>query len=223
MAQSSNTIDVYLEIGKKRTFASAVEWPGWTRRGRDEADALQALLEAGPRYARILGPVRLDFQTPDDASAFVVAERLEGNMTTDFGTPGRIPTGDAHPVDDGELQRLQSVLKACWQALDAAVARAEGRTLRVGPRGGGRDLDRIVQHVREGEAGYTSSLGGKIPANAAPDKARQIVLEALAASAHGEIAEYGVRGGKRWPPRYFVRRAAWHVLDHAWEIEDRSQ
>jgi hypothetical protein len=25
----------------------------------------------------------------------------------------------------------------------------------------------------------------------------------------------------RWPPRYVVRRAAWHVLDHAWEIEDR--
>jgi len=24
-----------------------------------------------------------------------------------------------------------------------------------------------------------------------------------------------------WPARYYVRRAAWHVLDHAWEIEDR--
>ena len=25
-----------------------------------------------------------------------------------------------------------------------------------------------------------------------------------------------------WSPRYAVRRAAWHVLDHAWEIEDRA-
>jgi len=28
--------------------------------------------------------------------------------------------------------------------------------------------------------------------------------------------------GKRWPPRYAARRIAWHALDHAWEIEDRS-
>ena len=25
-----------------------------------------------------------------------------------------------------------------------------------------------------------------------------------------------------WPVRYMVRRVAWHVLDHAWEKEDRS-
>ena len=25
-----------------------------------------------------------------------------------------------------------------------------------------------------------------------------------------------------WPVRYWVRRAAWHVLDHAWEIEDKT-
>jgi hypothetical protein len=37
----------------------------------------------------------------------------------------------------------------------------------------------------------------------------------------GELAERGPRGGIRWPARYYVRRAAWHVLDHAWEIEDR--
>ena len=30
-------------------------------------------------------------------------------------------------------------------------------------------------------------------------------------------------GGARWTPRYFVRRAAWHVLDHAWELEDRLE
>ena len=25
-----------------------------------------------------------------------------------------------------------------------------------------------------------------------------------------------------WPQRYAARRIAWHALDHAWEIEDRS-
>jgi len=27
---------------------------------------------------------------------------------------------------------------------------------------------------------------------------------------------------KGWLPRYAARRIAWHALDHAWEIEDRS-
>jgi hypothetical protein len=53
------------------------------------------------------------------------------------------------------------------------------------------------------------------------------VLEAaiagMRASAAGEIPAVGPRGGKRWTARYFVRRAAWHVLDHAWEIEDRIE
>jgi hypothetical protein len=27
---------------------------------------------------------------------------------------------------------------------------------------------------------------------------------------------------KGWPQPYAARRIAWHVLDHAWEIEDRT-
>ncbi|HKA98202.1 MAG TPA: hypothetical protein VKD66_18215 [Streptosporangiaceae bacterium] len=26
-----------------------------------------------------------------------------------------------------------------------------------------------------------------------------------------------------WPARYAARRIAWHALDHAWEMEDRSE
>jgi hypothetical protein len=47
------------------------------------------------------------------------------------------------------------------------------------------------------------------------------MLDALEASARGEIPARGPRGGRRWSPRYFVRRATWHILDHVWEIEDR--
>jgi hypothetical protein len=53
-----------------------------------------------------------------------------------------------------------------------------------------------------------------------PHRRRQA---ALAAGARGELPERGPRGGARWTPRSFVRRVAWHVLDHAWEIEDRLQ
>lgn len=228
MAQPPNKIIVYLEIGKKRTFAGAIDWPGWCRSGRDEGSALQALFDYGPRYARVLSTARLGYQAPGDLSDFVVIERLEGNATTDFGAPAVAPSSDARPVDDAEMRRLQALLEACWQAFDSAVRGAKGKDLRKGPRGGGRDLEGIVQHVLGGNAGYLAQLGWKFKKDAENDldaelsQTRQAVLKALESAARGEIPERGPRGGVRWAPRYFVRRAAWHVLDHVWEIEDRS-
>jgi hypothetical protein len=229
MAQPSNKIDVYLEIGQKRTFAGAIDWPGWCRAGRDEAAALQGLLAYGPRYASILDAARIKFQAPTGADGFTVVERLEGTSTTDFGAPDVAPSSDTRPVDEAELQRFQMLLEACWQAFDRAVEAASGKELRKGPRGGGRELEGITQHVLGADAGYLSALGWKVKKNKAEGlsqelaRTRQAMLEGLAAAAHGEIPERGPRGGARWSPRYFVRRAAWHVLDHVWEIEDRIE
>src|ERR671924_2001696 len=157
----ANEIKVYLEIGKKRTFAGAIDWPGWCRIGRDEESALQALVDYGPRYARVLRRARLGFRAPADASVFAVVERLEGNTTTDFGAPDVAPSRDTRPVDDVELRRFQTLLKACWRAFDAAVRAASGKELRKGPRGGGRDLDAIVLHVIEADGAYLSQIGRK--------------------------------------------------------------
>lgn len=221
----TNKLDVYLEIGSRLTFAAALDWPGWCRAGRDEDSALQALFDYGPRYARILRPARLGFQMPADVSSFAVIERLKGNATTDFGAPDVAPASDAQPLDDTELRRLQTLLKACWRAFDSAVEMGKGKVLGAGPRGGGRSLDGIIQHVLGAETGYLSQLGGKVSSQESPSLSlaatRQAILKTLRASAHGEISELGPRGGKRWKPRYFVRREAWHVLDHIWEIEDR--
>jgi hypothetical protein len=228
MGPSVHKIEVYLEAGKKRTIAGAIEWPGWCRVGRDEDTALQALLDYGPRYGRLLNATLLGFQAPRDRSAFVVVERLEGNATTDFGAPDASPEGDALPVDAAELQRLQTLLQACWQAFDQAVQAATGKELRKGPRGGGRDLDEITRHVLGGDASYLARLAWKFkPDEAAPlddelSRSRQAIRDALAAAAQGDLPTHGPRGGAIWTPRYFVRRVTWHVLDHAWEIEDRA-
>jgi PAS domain-containing protein len=229
LLHTSSTIDVYLEIGKKRVFAGAIDWPGWARSGPDEASALQALCDYGQHYERALTPARLDFWAPVDVSAFVVVERLEGNATTDFGAPDAISTNDLRPVEEVELRRFQALLEAYWQIFDSAVRAANGKELRTGPRGGGRSLEGIVEHVLEAEAAYLERLGWKLKQVEAHDTAakatrvRQATLEGLAASAHGEIPARGPRGGLRWVARRFVRRAGWHVLDHAWEIEERSQ
>ena len=225
MAQSENTLDVYLETGKRRTFAGAPAWPGWCRSGRDEQEALQTLLDYGPRYARVLDAGRLAFEAPTDLAALTVVERLEGSGTTDFGAPGAIPEADSRPLGEADLDHLQGVLRACWQAFDAARQDAVGKQLRKGPRGGGRDLEQMVRHVSESDESYLGRVGRKAAIKGEdPEEAlqltRQAILEALAAGARGELPEQGPRGGVRWPPRYFVRRVAWHVLDHAWEIED---
>jgi hypothetical protein len=228
MAQDANHIEVYLEIGQTRTFAAALDWPGWCRSGRDEASALQALYECGPRYARVLQTTRLPFRAPSDPSAWDVVERQTGNTTTNFGAPNLALPRDTQPIDPAELERWQAVLNACWHAFDAAVRAAGGQTLRKGPRGGGRDVAKIVEHVRGVDASYLSSLGGKLKPsdedepNQALAHIRQAILTTLVAAARGEVSARGPRGGVRWTPRYFVRRLAWHELDHAWEIEDRA-
>jgi hypothetical protein len=220
-------IEVYFEIGKKRVFAGALDWPGWCRSGRDEASALQALFDYGRRYERVINTRQLGFRTPADVSAFAVIERLEGDATTDFGAPGIPPSSDKRPVDEVDIKRFQVLLQACWQALDAAARAALGKELRKGPRGGGRDLEGIIQHVQGADAAYVSSLGWKLKMDnqvdlgKALDQTRQAILEALVSAARGELPARGPRGGLHWTPRYFVRRSAWHVLDHAWEIEDR--
>jgi hypothetical protein len=52
-------------------------------------------------------------------------------------------------------------------------------------------------------------------------RTREAIRAALAAGARREIPRQGPRGGALWTPRYFVRRSAWHTVDHLWEIEDR--
>ena len=214
-------IDVYLEVGAKRTFAGAIDWPGWCRSGRDEASALQALFEYGPRFARALRGTRQGFEPPTDPDGFAVVERLAGTATTHFGAPDVAPSADGRPVDEAELRRFLALLKGCWRAFDAAVERASGTELRKGPRGGGRDLDAIVEHVAGADVAYLSRLGWKQPARELAD-VRANVLDALSSAVRVGLPEKGPRGGVIWRPRYFVRRVAWHVLDHAWEVEDRT-
>lgn len=222
----THTLDIYLEVGQKRVFAGALGWPGWCRSGRTEEAALETLLDYGARYARVLAETALAAELPGEGASFHIVERLKGNMTTDFGAPDAAPAADQAPFGDDDFARAKIVLEACWQALDAAAQQAEGKELRKGPRGGGREADEIVRHVMEAEGAYISKIGGKRPkgGNSLADEnagMRAAILEALEGATREGIPAAGPRGGSRWTARYFVRRVAWHVLDHVWEIEDR--
>ena len=211
-------IPIYLEVGSKRVFASALDWPGWTRAGKDEKLAIEALLAYLPRYAIVPKTARIELPTE---AAFEVVERVKGNATTDFGAPAIPASSDAKALSAAEAERICALLDASWKVFDRVVAKAPA-DLRKGPRGGGRDRDKIADHIIDAESAYTPKLGLKLRTPKRDDAAsvaaaRKAILDAIRASAGGPQT-----GEKRWPPRYVARRMAWHLLDHAWEIEDRS-
>jgi hypothetical protein len=213
-------VRVCLETGRRLSFASALDWPGWSRSGRGEDAALEALRAYVPRYAPVARAAGVEL--PDPAMIEIV-ERFAGSATTDLGVPEAIAEVEREPVTASEVERLVHLLEACWELFDQVVAGAPA-SLRKGPRGGGRDRDASVDHVVGAEVEmYARKLALRLPRPALEDlaaraAARTAVADALRGAALSGPQPVGPRG---WPPRYAIRRIAWHVLDHAWEIEDK--
>jgi len=212
------TFPVYLEVGSKRVFASALNWPGWTRNAKSEDEALETLFEYGPRYAKVVS--RLGFVPPKSSAAFKVQDRVKGDATTDFGAPGIPFSADGKPLKSDELKRLVTILERCWTTFDDTAKKNTRKALRSGPRGGGRSIAAMVSHVLEADRAYISGLGGTSPKTM--DGMRAVFVETLNARARGEDPPPNPRRTKPlWALRYAIRRSPWHALDHAWEIEDR--
>lgn len=212
-------LSVYVEVGKKRVFACAVDWPGWCRSGKSEELALKTLAEYARRYGVVTEDAGIDFDA-DALGPMEVVDRVPGSASTDFGAPGEVARVDLAPVDAGEADRLASVVAASWRVFDRVVASAPAE-LRKGPRGGGRDRDKIADHVVSAEAAYARKLGIKHRPPAAGDTESIAALRAAITEVLGSPSDGKPSVPKGWPPRYAARRIAWHVLDHAWEIEDR--
>jgi hypothetical protein len=209
-------IEVAVELGHRRAFARALDWPGWCRPGQDDAGALDALEAARLRYQPIAARAGVAFPA---RGKLLVVETVLGDSTTDFGAPNKVVDGDRRPLTAGEARRLTDLLAAVWEYFDAAVARAP-EMLRKGPLGGGRNRDAIAAHVREAEWSYARKIGLRLPTPATEE-----VLPAVRSGIRdvlGEESDGSAVTDKGWPARYAAARIAWHALDHAWEIEDRS-
>jgi hypothetical protein len=210
-------------MGTKRMFAGSLDWPGWGRFdkgfGKGEQVALEALAAYRDRYAVVAKEAGLKFPAKVE---FEVVERVPGSGTTDFGAPGSIADRDREPVSRREAEKMVALLTASWQLFDQFATEAPA-ALRKGPRGGGRDRDKMVWHVVESEFGYARVIGIKHPVPAPDDKKAVAALREEVAAVLGRPSDGGPLAGKKWPARYAARRFAWHVLDHLWEMEDRSE
>jgi hypothetical protein len=213
-------IGTAVEVGTKKVFLWAVDWPGWCRSGKTELAASDALIAHAERYDAVIaraGYAPLHASAPD----LDLVDRADGGAGTDFGVPGEIVASDRRPTDAAEAGRQVRIVSAAWAALDDIVAGAPAQ-LRKGPRGGGRDRDKVFAHVIEAEQAYAQVMGIKRPGVDPTDRAAIDDLRAAMAAVLREPSDGSPIADRKWPPRYAARRIAWHVLDHAWEIEDRS-
>lgn len=214
-------MDVSLEVGSKKVFACALDWPGWCRSGKGEDAALEALAAYEDRYRAVAREARVRFPAAAAASLDVV-ERVKGSATTDFGAPGEAVARDAEPLTRKEAQRQVKLVRAAWAVFDEIVA-VTPPELRKGPRGGGRDRDKMVDHVLAAEVAYARTLGVRHPQPAVGDSGAVSALREAIAEVLGRPNDGAPLREKGWLPRYAARRIAWHVLDHAWEMQDRTE
>jgi hypothetical protein len=216
-------VRVMIELGpkRKRSVASAFDWPGWDRGAKSEDGALGVLEAYRPRYANVaaLAGLAQAFGAAGDLS---VVERVDGIGMTDFyGLSMRSSAVEHEPMTDAECERKIALLRACWTYFDDTAAGVTGE-LRKGPRGGGRDRDTIVRHANGAEiAEFAPKVGVKtdLEARGNPDEIAAH-REALVAA----IRDYNGRGesARNWTVQFLIRHAAYHMLDHAWEMEDRD-
>ncbi len=218
----TDKLRVILEVGKKRrVVAGAMDWPGLDRWGPSEQDAFDRLTSYLPRYAAVAERAgrRDEFEASREVE---VVERVPGSSSTDFWGVAHVPSQiEREVLAAADLERRLDLLRACWTSFDETAARVSAE-LKPGSRGGGRSHDQIVRHVYGTEPDqFSRKIEVRTPIELVftPDGLaahREAYLEAIRAyNASGKPA-------RTWPIQFLVRRTAHHVMDHAWELEDRD-
>ena len=218
----ADTLRLILEIGKKRKIVdAALDWPGLDRWGTSEADAVAKLMAYAPRYAGVAERAGLGEAFARAREAEVV-ERVPGSSSTDFWGVAHVPSQiEREVLPPAELERRLDLLRAAWATFDGVAARVSPE-LRPGTRSAGRTRDQIMRHVYITEP---EQMSRKVEVRTP----REDVMTPAGLAAHRQayldaIRAYNAEGkaARSWPIQFLVRRTAYHVLDHAWEMEDRD-
>ncbi|MCI0581892.1 MAG: hypothetical protein L0227_03195 [Chloroflexi bacterium] len=213
-------IAVAIEETPKKSFATAIDWPGWSRSGKTVAGALEALAAYADRYRAVASLAGVDFPAGD--LELEVFETATGGAGTEFGVPSRVTEADRRPTSAADAERLVALVEAAWRRL-AAIAADSPEVLRKGPRGGGRDRTKMLGHVVEADAAYAREIGIRARPPAADDERAVANLHAAILDVLRVPTDGSPLADRNWTARYAAHRIAWHALDHAWEMEDRRE
>jgi hypothetical protein len=207
----------------KRSVAFSLDWPGWSRGARTAELALEALEAYRERYRPVAGLAGMSAEF-EAAGPLEVVEDRTGPGSTDFWGISFAPSAaEQGPMVEADLERAVTLLRACWAFFDDVAARVSPE-MRKGPRGGGRDRDRIIRHtIRTESEDFARQVGLRIPEEAAltPDGLRQhreTYVAAMRAYNAGEVE----RRMRSWTLPFLIRHSGFHTLDHAWEMQDKD-
>ena len=212
------TVAVSVEAAPKKAFAKAVDWPGWARSGKTEELALAALAASAARYVVVAREAGETLATTE----FAIVERTGGGSGTEFGVPSTITELDHRPVTTADAERLVRFVAAGWTIFDRVAAAAPAE-LRTGPRGGGRNRDKMIDHVVGSDWSYAREMGTHEKQPGPADRTAVAAMRAAMLEILRQPSDGSPLAGRKWPPRYAASRIAWHALDHAWEMEDRIE
>jgi hypothetical protein len=207
----------------KRSVAFALDWPGWNRGAKTPELAFDTLESYRARYRPVADLAGMASEFDAGGPLEIVEDRIGSGMTDFYGLSFSSSSTEHGPMSDAELERKITLLRASWAFFDRVAARVSPE-MRKGPRGGGRDRDRIVRHVLRTESeDFAKQVGIHIPEEAAlsPDglqQHRKDYVEAIRAANAGEIE----RRARSWTLQFLIRHSAYHTLDHAWEMEDKD-
>jgi hypothetical protein len=208
---------------EKRFVAFSLDWPGWSRGAKTADVALETLEAYRARYRPVAGLAGKPSEF-DAAGPLEVVEDKVGTGSVDFWGISFSPSStEQGPMAEAELERGITILQACWTFFDGVAARVSPE-MRKGPRGGGRDRDRIIRHtIRTESEDFAKQVGIRIPEEAAlsPDglrRHRNDYLAAMRAYNAGDVT----KPMRSWTLPFLIRHSAFHTLDHAWEMEDKD-
>lgn len=214
---------VNLEVGPKlkKVVAVAVDWPGLERGGKTAESAIETLQSYLPRYSQVAKVAGMDAAFGPTKGVEVV-EEYEGPGSTDFwGISFGFSSLDQRKMSSADVDRELTLMRACWNYFDAVRGRVSAE-MHKGPRGGGRDRDRIVTHVLGVEQDWAKKVGVRVPDGEVviDDVELKDYRDAYCTAIRAHRSEG--RAARNWPLRYLVRHTAYHTMDHAWEMEDKD-
>ena len=207
----------------KKFVAFAIDWPGWSRGAKTADAAVETLETYRERYRSVAAGAGLGGEF-EAAGPLGVFEDRVGTGSVDFWGISFSPSETEHgPMTEDELERKIALLRSCWAYFDTVAGRVSAE-MQKGPRGGGRDRDRIIRHtIRTESEDFAKKVGLRIPeegalAPGALEKYREDYIVAIRAYERGEVE----KPMRSWTLPFLIRHSAYHTMDHAWEMEDKD-